>query len=165
MQLGTCYCCCRNFRSPDYFFPTKRVTFLLSRKKIQRYSIPRKCINCRRLKIVVVVELKNLVFSNKKLILIFLSFSELLRKRENVKSCARWVVVFVVSRCNKFCSWAVVVAQSVERLPPTPEIRGSNPVIGKLLSNICLLSTVSKDENKEKECGNGPFYKKEDISN
>ena len=60
---------------------------------------------------------------------------------------------------------AVVVAQLVERSPLSPEIRGSNPVIGKLLSNICLLSTVSKDENKEKECGNGPFFKKEDISN
>ena len=31
----------------------------------------------------------------------------------------------------------VVVAQSVERSPPTPEIRGSNPAIGKHLSNIC----------------------------
>ena len=39
---------------------------------------------------------------------------------------------------------AVVVAQLVERSPPSPEIRGSNPVIGKLLSNICLLSTVLK---------------------
>ena len=32
----------------------------------------------------------------------------------------------------------------VDRSPPTPEIRGSNLVIGKLLSNICLLSTVLK---------------------
>ena len=39
---------------------------------------------------------------------------------------------------------AVVVAQLVERSPMTPEIRGSNPVIGKRLSNICLLSTVFK---------------------
>ena len=37
---------------------------------------------------------------------------------------------------------AVVVAQLVERLPQTPEIRGWNPVIGKLLSNI--LFTVLK---------------------
>ena len=35
--------------------------------------------------------------------------------------------------------WAVV-----ERSPLIPEIRGSNPVIGKLLSYICLLSTVVK---------------------
>ena len=41
-------------------------------------------------------------------------------------------------------AWAVVVAQWVVRLPPTPEICGSNPVIGKLLSNICLLSIVLK---------------------
>ena len=45
---------------------------------------------------------------------------------------------------TKPLSWAVVVAQLVERSPPTPEIRGSNAVIGKLLSNICLLSTVLK---------------------
>ena len=39
---------------------------------------------------------------------------------------------------------AVVVAQLVERLLPIPEVRGSNPVIGKNLFtlNICLLSTV-----------------------
>ena len=30
----------------------------------------------------------------------------------------------------------------VMRSTSTSEIRGSNPVIGKLLSNICLLSTV-----------------------
>ena len=38
-----------------------------------------------------------------------------------------------------------VVAQIVEQLLPTPEIHGSNPVIG----NICLLSTVLKRRNKE----------------
>ena len=36
-------------------------------------------------------------------------------------------------RC-KFCVyWAVVVAQLVERSLPIPEVRGSNPVIGKNL--------------------------------
>ena len=57
---------------------------------------------------------------------------------------------------------AVVVAQLVERSLPIPEARGSNPVIGKnvLILNICLLSTVYwKDENKEKEAGDGPFKK------
>ena len=56
----------------------------------------------------------------------------------------------------------VVVAQLVERLLPIPEVRGSNPVIGKkiiYLLNICLLSTVYwKDETKEREAGNGPFF-------
>ena len=45
------------------------------------------------------------------------------------------------------------VAQLVERSLLIPEIRGSNPVIGKKLFilNICFLSTVYwKDENKEK---------------
>ena len=32
----------------------------------------------------------------------------------------------------------------LERSPPTPEIPSLNPVIGKLISNICLLSTVLK---------------------
>ena len=50
----------------------------------------------------------------------------------------------------------------VAQLLLIPEVRGSNPVIGKNLSilNICLLSTVYwKDENKEKDAGNGPFLK------
>ena len=33
--------------------------------------------------------------------------------------------------------WAVVVAQLVERSLLTPEIRGLNPKIGKILSTIC----------------------------
>ena len=41
-------------------------------------------------------------------------------------------------------SWTVVVAQWVEWSPSTPEICGSNPVIGRILSNICLLSSVLK---------------------
>ena len=55
------------------------------------------------------------------------------------------------------------VAQLVERSLPIPEVRGSNPVIGKnlFILNICLLSTVyRKDENKEKEAGTGLFLKK-----
>ena len=65
----------------------------------------------------------------------------------------------------KVCpTWEVVVAQLVERSLPIPEVRGLSPVIGKnlLISNIFILSTVYwKDENKEKEAGNGPFFKKE----
>ena len=38
----------------------------------------------------------------------------------------------------------VVVAQLVERLLSIPEVRGSTPIIGKILLNICLLSTVLK---------------------
>ena len=37
----------------------------------------------------------------------------------------------VIVHLNK--CWAVVVAHLVERLIPAPEVRGSNPVIGKLL--------------------------------
>ena len=53
--------------------------------------------------------------------------------------------------------WAVVVAQLVELLLPTPEVRGSNPVVGKIYIEQCVLSTVLKKRNKEKEAGNGPF--------
>ena len=59
-------------------------------------------------------------------------------------------------------SRAVVVAQLVEWSLLIPEVRGSNPVIGKNLyiMNICLLSTVCwKDQNKEKKAVNGPFKK------
>ena len=53
------------------------------------------------------------------------------------------------------------VAQLVERSPQNPEIRGLNPGIDKLLSNICLLSTMLKKRKKrKKEAGNGPFFKK-----
>ena len=57
----------------------------------------------------------------------------------------------------------VVVAQLVERSLPIPEVRRSNPAIGKnilILNNYCILSTVyEKTKNKEKEAGNGPFLK------
>ena len=42
----------------------------------------------------------------------------------------------------------VVVAQLVERSLSIPEVRGSTPVIGKILLSICLLSTVLKRRKK-----------------
>ena len=54
----------------------------------------------------------------------------------------------------------MVVAQLVEQLLLTPEVRGLNPVIGEILMNIVYCQLYRKDENKEKEAGNGPFYKK-----
>ena len=56
----------------------------------------------------------------------------------------------------------MVVAQLVERAVSIPKVRGSNSVISKslLILNVCLLSTVyCKNENKEKEVGNDPFFK------
>ena len=53
----------------------------------------------------------------------------------------------------------MVVAQLEERSLPTPEIRGSNPNIGKVLSTNCKLNR--KDENKEKEAREWPLFKKE----
>ena len=58
---------------------------------------------------------------------------------------------------------AVVVAQLADRWLPTPEIRGSNPDISNI-SNIFICQLLSrKDENKEKEAGNGPLKKKVDC--
>ena len=57
---------------------------------------------------------------------------------------------------------AVVVAQLAERSLPTPEIRDSNPDIGNEIFIdvfICQL-LYRKDENKEKEAGNGPLKKR-----
>ena len=39
-------------------------------------------------------------------------------------------------------SWAVFVAQMVERSLPTPEIRSSNPVISIILSSNCLIEKM-----------------------
>ena len=56
---------------------------------------------------------------------------------------------------------AVVVAQLVKRLLPTPEIRGSNPNIGKFYLPIVNLNR--KDENKEKEPEYGPSFKRRPV--
>ena len=56
------------------------------------------------------------------------------------------------------------MAQLVEQLLLTPEVRGLNPVIGEILMNIVYCQLYRKDENKEKEAGNGPFYKKNFIN-
>ena len=58
----------------------------------------------------------------------------------------------------------MVVAQLVERSLPIPEVRGSNPVIGKnyiehLFIVYCQLC-IEKTKIKKKEAMNGPFLKK-----
>ena len=64
--------------------------------------------------------------------------------------------------------WAVVVAQLVEQSLPIPEVRGSNPVIGKklftYLTFVCCQLCIEKTKIREKEAGNGPFLKKVIIS-
>ena len=51
----------------------------------------------------------------------------------------------------------VVVAQLVEQLLPTLDICGSNPVIGHFYLPSAVLKMCWKDENEEKESGNGPI--------
>ena len=60
----------------------------------------------------------------------------------------------------------VVMAQLVEQLLLTPEICSSNYDISKILSTNCTIKN-RKDENKEKECRNGPSFKKstKDLEN
>ena len=54
----------------------------------------------------------------------------------------------------------MVVAQLAERLPTTPEVRGSNPDSGKLFSKLLFtVNCVEKTKIKKKEAGNGPFKK------
>ena len=48
----------------------------------------------------------------------------------------------------------MVVAQLVERSIPTPEIHGSNPVIGKMYMYLLPTVDIEKDE-KKKEAVNG----------
>ena len=47
-------------------------------------------------------------------------------------------------------SWAVVVGQLEERSLLTPEIHGSNPIIGKILSTYCI---IEKTKIKKKRPG------------
>ena len=48
-----------------------------------------------------------------------------------------------IRRTNIFC-WAVVVDQLVEQSLPKPDVCGSDPVIGKIYIEHCLLSTLLK---------------------
>ena len=58
------------------------------------------------------------------------------------------------------CLWgAVDVPQLAKQSLPTPEVHGSNPIIGKVLLNFVKCQLYWKDENKEKEAVNGPFLK------
>ena len=47
--------------------------------------------------------------------------------------------------------WEVVVAQLVERSLSISEVRGSTPVIGKILLNICLLTCLLSTELKRRK--------------
>ena len=53
----------------------------------------------------------------------------------------------------------VFVALLAEWSHPSPEVCGSNPVIGDFLKNIYLLSTVSKRQKQRKRCREWPNEK------
>ena len=68
-------------------------------------------------------------------------------------------ICFCASNSKELCNWrpqknsfvAVVVAQLVERSLPIPEVRGSNPVIGKIYWTFVYCQLYWKEENKEKK--------------
>ena len=45
---------------------------------------------------------------------------------------------------NKYCSVLAVGAKLVSQMLPTPEIRGSNPVIGKTYMNYQLYTVLKR---------------------
>ena len=53
----------------------------------------------------------------------------------------------------------MVVALLVERSLPIPDVRGSNPVIGKNLNEHLLSAVLKKTKIKNIEAGNGPYKK------
>ena len=59
------------------------------------------------------------------------------------------------------------MAQLVERSLPIPEVRGSNPVIGKIFyyyrTFVYCQLCIEKMKIKKKEAGNGPFLKKNNV--
>ena len=61
---------------------------------------------------------------------------------------------------NKCSNRAVVVPQLVERSLPTPEVHGSNPVIGKKIHLMFSVNCIEKTKIKKKEAGIGPFFNK-----
>ena len=60
-----------------------------------------------------------------------------------------------------FLDRAVVVAQLVEQLLPTPEVHGSNPVIVKLLyvEHLCTVNCFEKTKIKKKRLVMAHFKK------
>ena len=60
---------------------------------------------------------------------------------------------------NYLICWAVVVAQLVERSLPIPEVRGSNPVIGKNLYRTFTVNCIEKTKIKKKRPGMAHFLK------
>ena len=49
------------------------------------------------------------------------------------------------------------MAHLVERSHPTPEDRGSNPVIGEKIIHSITINWIEKTKIKKKETGNGTF--------
>ena len=52
----------------------------------------------------------------------------------------------------------MVVAQLVEQFLPSPEVRGSNQVIGEIYIEHCLLSTVLERRKNKKRPGMAKYH-------
>ena len=65
----------------------------------------------------------------------------------------------ISQRMKQSGPWAVIVAQWVERTLPTPEVRGSNPVIGEILFTMnCIEKKCTIWWNKDNSGHNVIFY-------
>ena len=67
------------------------------------------------------------------------------------------------TKAKYYFRWALVVTQLVERSLPTPEVHGSNPVIGKFLCATFVyyqLYFIEKTKINNKRPRNGPFLNK-----
>ena len=63
---------------------------------------------------------------------------------------------------NKATTWAVVVAQLVDRSLAIPEVRGSNPVIGKIyIEHLFTVNCIAKTKIKKKRPGMAHFFIKQ----
>ena len=69
-------------------------------------------------------------------------------------------ITFRIVLTVKFFPWAVVLALLVQQSLPTPEIRGSTPVIANFILQSTVLNNPNrKDKIKKKSAGKGPIFK------
>ena len=71
-----------------------------------------------------------------------------------------WKYVSATETIFSLTNRTVVVAQLVEQSLPIPEVRGSNPVIGKKYIEHLLSTVIKNTKIKKIEGGNGSFFKK-----
>ena len=93
----------------------------------------------------------------------FLQGHNLTNGISSARSVWKKIPLSAVAKClplNLSCTRAVVVAQLVEWLLPSPEVYGSSPVIGKHLYWTFTVNCIEKMKIKKKRPGMAHFLKK-----